>query len=142
MTQKQHGEERMHLPCSFRSQSVTEGTQGRNWEAGTAMQELPQRQGGRQLTGLLRVTGSFTIFIQELPPRGGHPHSLGLPHQSLIKKMPHRCAHRQSNKGGSSKEISSSQLTGCVNLPKTARVIMIGLKERVLMYAESTLKAW
>lgn len=113
MTQKQRGEKRMYLLAhSDPSPSL------RELKVGTGKQELPQRQGGRQLTGLLHVTGSLTIFIWKLPPRGGHPYSLGLPHQSLTKKNPHRSAPRQSNEGSSSKETSSSQITGCVKLPE------------------------
>lgn len=112
-----------------------------DWEAGTAMQETAAEAGRKAAYRLAPRNWLLYHFYTGTPTQGWAPHSLCLPHQSLIKKALHRCAHRQSNKGGSSKEISSFQLTGCVNLPKTSRVIMIGLKERVRMYAKSTLKA-
>ena len=92
--QKQLGEERVYVPhSSFIQQFVTKSNEGRNWSwTGTWRQELmwrPQRSAAYWLAPndlLCLLTELRTVSPGIEPPTM----SWALPHQSIIKKMPHR----------------------------------------------------
>lgn len=65
-------------------------------------------------TGLLPMAGSVGFLMQirtTLPELAPPTVDWTLWHQPLIKKMPHRLNHRQSNGGIFSIEVLSSQVT-------------------------------
>jgi len=73
---------------TLRSQSITERNQDRDLEAGTETEVMKKTV----LTGLLLVACPACFLTQ---PRVGTAHNgCGLPHQSSVKKMHHRLAHR------------------------------------------------
>jgi hypothetical protein len=94
--QKQTKKARVNLVYTSRSQSITEGSQGRKSNrAGTCEQELmqrPQMDAAYWLAphGLL----SLLPYRTEDPlPRGGPTHNGLRPHASVTKKMPHRLTY-------------------------------------------------
>jgi hypothetical protein len=77
---------------AYMSQSITEGSQGRNSRQETKGRNRSRGHGRILLTGLLSLLSYRT---QVHLPRGDPTHSgWALPHQFLIKKMPHGHAHR------------------------------------------------
>lgn len=94
--QKKLGEERLYLAYMCTIQSIVEGSQennsGRNVEAGS---EAEATEECFFLAGFPWFGQLAFLDNLEWPARGGTPHSgWALPHESLIKKISHRHAHR------------------------------------------------
>lgn len=92
------------------------------WETLGSWWEVGEGSWRQDLKGRSIRNSAFSVFVflySPGPPAMGTPPTMhwALLHQSLIKEMTHRCAHRQAAGGSSSVGISSSLMTlVCVKL--------------------------
>lgn len=74
------------LVCKSWSQPITVGSQSRYFKASAQGQELKQRGGGIQLTGIFLVTCFHSFTTQHLMPRDGTTHSVLVPPTHISNK--------------------------------------------------------